>query len=756
MVHVIAPRIAEQLAPHPAALIVAPKEFQPVQVAEAAMQLAHGEGGYRHVWLPDEPEQVLAAFLSGEPVLVEVTDPDPRLGTGLREVAEAALAGSAPNQVVVALADDVAPETIFRHPFTLVLDHRSLVATMNDVGEVHPELAGQEQLLQRVSHHTGGAAELLEVPGAGRPDYPDQVARAARGWAERIYQHVRDDPVLTLQLWLGRAPQDTFAEIGSAALGAEPAKLDLSHIDERPWVTAPGALLPGLPGGLAEALRDLMAARDPVRAAGVRTAVARVAISNERVRGLDRLSVLTVLKDWEGVDRVLATKLHLLATLPQGHREWFSAQWPPRVAPRLTHLAQGRRFLLGSASATGLPIGTPQHWAELFTLMRGEETPPLGSLRALVLQRLGELARRHSFDVETGRRELTSLMTWVGEQVQRYEARPVHQQDADDATLLRVLLLALSDSAVTAGEVAQAQQCVRHAMRLGVDMDTARVAYPTLWTPTLARAAFMSALGGQARLTEQRLTRYEQAIRVVGPPDAQSARLVAVARRFPRDVASVLDDPTSRPVDPLLPHAAFEANAEGQRALLLHGPDAASQWVHTMLSKATWSERPSWEWWPLHAFAALVDAREGRVGLAQSWLDRAFLPPALDLTVRAGIELASGRPDSAERLADQVLALEDASTRWRYVAMGIKMSCCPESSVSDHRCQLLLDSEDWASALGSVSLFPRRGREMVLTRLDAVAASLPGLAVGHVDASAIKDVKLTPDNGKSCAPWKRE
>lgn len=175
-----------------------------------------------------------------------------------------------------------------------------------------------------------------------------------------------------------------------------------------------------------------------------------------------------------------------------------------------------------------------------------------------------------------------------------------------------------------------------------------------------------------------------------------------------------------------------------------------------MLSKATWSERPSWEWWPLHAFAALVDAREGRVGLAQSWLDRAFLPPALDLTVRAGIELASGRPDSAERLADQVLALEDASTRWRYVAMGIKMSCCPESSVSDHRCQLLLDSEDWASALGSVSLFPRRGREMVLTRLDAVAASLPGLAVGHVDASAIKDVKLTPDNGKSCAPWKRE
>lgn len=740
-----APRLAALVAPHPVALIVAPEEYRPLHAAEEAMKHLHGVGGFRTVTVPDDREALLEAVRAGVPVVANVPDPDPGPISRLHDELVAEFGDREVPQVLGVLSHDGCPETLTQYPFSLVLDHRELVATPEEVAVIRPEVVGNPALLHQVLAHTGGVPALLEAMGPGTPGYPAAVARAARDWAGRLYPLLAEDEVLALLVWLGRAAHDTLVVIGSEVVGHPLPPIAVQHRAERPWVTAPDTLLPGVPGGLARALRDLLEVRDPARSARWRERVAQAARTNDRVRGLDRVMVLTALADWEGVDAVLATKLHLLTTLSRGHRAWFAGVWPPRPSTRLRHLIHARRFVTGASESPDLPVGTPEHWQELVFLLRGEAPPQPGSLTAAVRHRLAQVALRRSFDLPTGRRELDSLATWVGEQVHLFEAQPEHGLRSDEAALLRVLLLAISDTAVAVGALAQAQSCVRRALRLGRDLTSSGSAYPTLWAPTMARASFLAAHGGQSGVVRQRLNGFQQALDAVGPTDHQSELLVTIAERYPRGGAS-LRDTTLRFIDLDSPFAPFAAEAEAMRAILLHGPDAGTQWVRGLLSRAAWSQRPDWEWWPLHALMALLDAREGRVSLAEGWLERSTLPPALDLAVRASIELASGRPDFAVQIADRVLQLSDTPTRWRQVAIGVKLaSACGAGAGGE--ATLLIDADDWGDVLGSVVLFPRAARQMLLSRVGAAAAALPGISVvapPETPAASAVDVKLTP------------
>lgn len=120
------------------------------------------------------------------------------------------------------------------------------------------------------------------------------------------------------------------------------------------------------------------------------------------------------------------------------------------------------------------------------------------------------------------------------------------------------------------------------------------------------------------------------------------------------------------------------------------------------------------------------------------------LPPSMDLIIRAMMELTGGRPLAALRMADQVLALDGVPHRWRLMAVGVKLAC-PEEATPEARMQsdMFLNSEEWASLLGAVVLFPDRARQLVAERVGIDTSALPGLAV-DTPQDATADVKLTP------------
>lgn len=43
----------------------------------------------------------------------------------------------------------------------------------------------------------------------------------------------------------------------------------------------------------------------------------RVALASAKLPSLEKMRMLTVLRDWETLDAVLATKMHLLAVVPR-------------------------------------------------------------------------------------------------------------------------------------------------------------------------------------------------------------------------------------------------------------------------------------------------------------------------------------------------------------------------------------------------------------------------------------------------------
>ena len=62
---------------------------------------------------------------------------------------------------------------------------------------------------------------------------------------------------------------------------------------------------------------ELKAERCPAVTVNRRKQMERVALASAKLPSLEKMRMLTVLRDWETLDAVLATKMHLLAVVPR-------------------------------------------------------------------------------------------------------------------------------------------------------------------------------------------------------------------------------------------------------------------------------------------------------------------------------------------------------------------------------------------------------------------------------------------------------
>ncbi|MDO5533538.1 MAG: LuxR C-terminal-related transcriptional regulator, partial [Propionibacteriaceae bacterium] len=437
---------------------------------------------------------------------------------------------------------------------------------------------------------------------------------------------------------------------------------------------------------------------------------------------------------------ILASKGYLLALAEREQLVWLGRVWPPRTASHLTHLARARRLVLGTWDHHVSTSGVPEHWHNFVHELRISSEVEDGSLVGDVRTKLAELDAPRTFDVVTGRRELAEIVDSLEVAVRNFEDQPAEETSPDDAALLGVLHLVMVDAAASIGEIALGQTCLRRAIRMAEH--PAQGSAPVMLGAMLARGAFLAALDGQPAVAHARVAAFFENSRKVGEPRHVAKTLIRIAQRYPcMDSLNATD--TVRRIDPESPFAPFSAEAEALRVLLVHGPGAAIDWATSMLSRGGLSTRPGWEWWPLHAFLALLSAREGRLSTARNWLDRSTFPPSLDLVVRAFVEFASGNRDRALSLVEELRARVDVPNRWRQIATGIWLAAQSQEENGTASRSIMVESQDWETALAPLALLPDAARALILPNLPPDLAELPGLVVGP-DIEPPSEVRLTP------------
>ncbi|MDO5534873.1 MAG: hypothetical protein Q4F65_09500, partial [Propionibacteriaceae bacterium] len=311
---VFAPRLADLIAPHALSLLVAPAEYRPGDLARAAMDELHGRDGYRSVRVPEDIPELLQALAERDPVIVEVVNDSFEVVDAMRvEITRHLGVLPSVERLVAVLVTDTIPDHVSDQPFTLVLDHRDLAATRDEVAATVPDIRGQAMLIGRVLNHTGGAAGLLHITDPESVGYPERVVQASIPWAERIHDEVTADDRLRTLLWCGRIATDTLATVLGELTGQRPSLSDLEALRGLPYVTAPAHLPPGLPRGLSVALQRLALERDPESTAALCRSLSGLVVTNERIRATDRILLATTLRDWEAINSILASKGYLLA-----------------------------------------------------------------------------------------------------------------------------------------------------------------------------------------------------------------------------------------------------------------------------------------------------------------------------------------------------------------------------------------------------------------------------------------------------------
>lgn len=268
------------------------------------------------------------------------------------------------------------------YPFALRLGHQELTATIDEIVAIHPALATDGGILQRVAHLSGGVPALLRVQHPFDAGYHAAMVKAGMPWARRLYERLVQDDLMALQMWIGRVTDETFADLAQRATESRVGSAAIRAAFEEPFVTSPGTLHAGLPGGLARALQELAQRRDPVWGQMVRARLASAVMEATGMRAFDRMFVLIAIGAWESLDDLMSTKMHLLAVLSPALRRWLDVVWPRHVPRTLTYLAYARRLLDGSAELGEMPHGTPANWHDLIYLFRGEAPPAPGTMKA--------------------------------------------------------------------------------------------------------------------------------------------------------------------------------------------------------------------------------------------------------------------------------------------------------------------------------------------------------------------------------------
>ncbi|WP_342373277.1 LuxR C-terminal-related transcriptional regulator [Propioniciclava soli] len=750
-----APRLAPRFHHATATAVHAPAEYWPAALTAAALAHATGRPPVR-LHLPGDAAHLPGALAGASPVLVLVDDPA-AAPVAAEEVRRVATSDPPASVWAVVCAGDATPTEAQLAAFDLVLDHRDLTLTTAEVlsalpctpttDEAHALLAATGGVPALVGPWTRAGPKptdpeprdaTLSHTAPQDPAFRDRatatMTRLARAWADRSAAAVAADPLLGLHVWCGRLHEESVALLASRLAAAPVPLAAVRRTRSCSLVTRVDGHDPALPGALAAALQA-----GPRRAAPGRKAVVAAALAAP-VPALEAVRLFTRLGAWAALDHVLGTAAHLLVHLTPAQRRRCASAWPSPVPERLTHLAAGRRFVDPQEPRPSAP-GVLNGWLDLGRLHLAEAPQRGGPSQAVREQITRVIAPGRPWTQAEASADLATVHTFLTDLCHQVESAGVRAR-ADEAASLISLSLAASEAAVRIGDLQVALSLVRLATRLMHALGTRAAWFPLLRPSVLAHAAFTSAVVGSPAVATVRLESYAHHTHA-DPPDETTAELADLAARLVAlDRGSIPADAPLEFVDTERDFAPEDALARARGVLLRHGPAAAAEWLHAMLGRAAWTESPAWAWWGLRAALVLLHARAGQPGRAQQVLERAPLPPALGMAVRAHLALAGGHPAAAEKMAHEVLALADLAPHWRLLALGARL----EALLADGRraeSEVALAAEPWDEQVGTVALFPDRVRALVTARLASPAVrALPGLAADAAPP-VLPDVKLT-------------
>lgn len=736
--HALAPRLAARMAGHDRIFVWGPREYQPAATVRAALAALVGAD-----WIVEAERstaRVRIAGAGGRTVFVDLGSPQAAEARSLA----AHWDGLSPDLpaghlVAVAECDELGgPDLSW---FDLIIDHRDLAVLESEVPLIQPAAAADPVLTRRLHTLTGGVPELVGAPMLVSAETED-LRPACREWAERVFDVVFTDPLLEAHAWAPRASSDAIRLLASEWLGRTVDPWEVAAARAVSIFVAGTGAEPVLPECLAGALLQLLHSREPERAADTRRRFLAMAEGTPGLTGPDRMRILTGLRGWRELDQVLGRTMHLLMHLSHFDGQEYAHRWPDHVPRGLRHLEAARRFITGDLTPAAAPQDTPQLWQQLAYLFANEAAAPADSPLGRLQRWFIDLVAR-GWPADRPRaaqllKEVTDLLA--------AEAAVLADADTetrrDDLALVAGILLGVSEAALQTGAPDVAQECLRNAARMGFVLGPAVWQYSTLWPGVLVRGALIAAVGGAPVQARTQLEQYQQ-VAIPGEPTHEA--LAALAQRFSSvNVAALLTNPGAPTFDLDAPLAPHQLQAEALRLTLLRGQGVAADWLRTMLNRASWGQRPEWEWWPGLTVLTMLDAQAGRIGLAETRLAGGAIPGPLEITARAGLELAKGNRETALRFTDQVLQLEVISPRWRLAATGVRLAVLAAGHDASDEVGELLEREDWANSLAVVALLPDPARALIVDRLGTEALGLPGLVASPgAPAAAQREVQLT-------------
>ncbi|MDO5676941.1 MAG: hypothetical protein Q4G35_05485 [Propionibacteriaceae bacterium] len=717
----IGPRIGGLMQGRRLVVVQAPRQYNPALAAEAGLRHLSGDEGFGKVVLPGpDADQVIPILVARKNLLIELDLEQPVILADQYSSLEELIPPTVPGTVVIAV-----PHHNYFEDFPvgqdLTIDSRDLVIRVDECD--HLNLNNCRESLQWLLQESGGVPELLAAALAGGPEAPGELLAAASRWAEECIEAVEANEILQLATWAGWIQPRSLARIAGGLAGRRVSEAEVNRELTAPAVTVVPYPVPGIPRALSTVLRAKLELRDPEGTAHLRRHLVRLAAEDRELPALERVRLLTSLREWGALDELLATRMHLLILLSKDQVASYATEWADHTSGRLRHLEHAHRYVAGMADGVFAQPDTPQEWVELAFLLRGLEISE-GSFMDKVrswLERVLTVTKLNDAESALGR--LDEAMAFF-----RGEAARVRAEDTGPSTdalaFAAGLLIGLADAALLMGAFHHALSAGRFLNQVLRVIGDDLPAYGDLLPAVELRQALISAKTGLPVVAEKWLTAYE----AQGVTFTHLADFHAMASRaMIGDVNELLADVRIRVPDPEDVMAPQSAESEALRMALVYGPKVAADWVRATLNRAAWSARGKWGWWPLTAVLVLLEARIGRADEARALLESSWLPESYDLAVAANVEYAAGNHAAAEGLADQALAHVELPQSWRFYAVAAKWGSVIARDGMSPEAQAAIGREPWRLNLGAVALTPDVVRELIVAGLDGSVEELPGL-----------------------------
>ncbi|AMD86990.1 hypothetical protein AXF14_04480 [Actinomyces radicidentis] len=562
-------------------------------------------------------------------------------------------------------------------------------------------------------------------------DAADALTRVCRGWAERVHDAVAADDLALLDLFLPPMNGPDIATVATAALGREVPLEEVLELPGRvPAVTGSVTGSAAFPPALAAQIIQVSMTRDPSRTVSLRRDLSTVLTDQDldiiaRDRALDFCAPFVAL--------LSTTELaSLTAFLPhEVPLAWHSLH---EIQDYAAHLDRATRLL-------------PEPWLRLlFTTTIGNDalfTPRLVEVRDRLMLATSRVQVPSTDQVSA---DLGEALGWLDEcfrDLNEEAARSFRLRRAfkDEAHLLCLGMMGAADACLALTRLSDAQACLNKAHMLVEALTTDVREAPALLTGLPARDALMAAYAGMHERSETFLEEYEMCAARGGVREPEPEHVVEIARRFsagaaPYPVRASADLPANTQFTPL------EVQAEAELILAQRGPQAAVEWLLTLLSRSQWTDLMPFMWWPDLAMLALLDLREGRADDALARVQGAYLPQEVRLLIDAGAALVRGDAEDCLEAVRGLVAARSVSPRVTLIGYGYRVGAMAALGDPDLDGEVAAHATGWAANPALVAVLPETARARVLPVLEPAVAGKQGLRLSGGPAAAA--VVLTP------------